>query len=124
MASTRSTIPAPPPNGVSSTWPHFSGVAERKSNASTECPSASAFCTWRWERNHSNHCGNRVKTSAFTEEPQVDVDPARGKVDGPDAVADQRDEQLAPVHAVDFQHLDGRQCAHPAHEPHLDRAVH
>ena len=45
------------------------GVEARKSIASTECPSASAFSTCRCVRNHSNHCGNSVKTSALTEEP-------------------------------------------------------
>ena len=80
-------MPAPPPNGVSSTCPQFSGVDARKSTASTACPSASAFSTWRWVRNHSNHCGNSVKTSAFTEEPEVDVDPTRREVDRADAVA-------------------------------------
>ena len=60
-------------------------------------PSASAFSTWRWVRNHSNHCGNSVKTSAFTEEAQVDVDPARLDVDRADAVAHQRHEQLRAV---------------------------
>src|SRR3954452_6733189 len=123
MTSTRRTIPAPPPNGVSSTWPHFRGVEARKSTASTEWPSASAFSTCRWVRNHSNHCGNNVKTSAFTEEPEIDVDPARLEVHGADAVAHERHEQLAPVDAVDFQHLDRRQRAHLAHEADLDRAV-
>src|SRR6476619_6962439 len=98
-------MPAPPPNGVSSTCPHLSGVAERKSTASTEWPSASAFSTCRCVRNHSNHCGKSVKTSAFTEEAQVDVDPAPLEVNRADAVAHHRDEQLAAVDAVDLQHL-------------------
>src|SRR5690242_19732285 len=109
MTSTRSTIPAPPPNGVSSTCPHFNGVAARKSNASTEWPSASAFSTCRWVRNHSNHCGNSVKTSALTEEPEVDVDPPRLEIHRPDAVAHQRHEQLGAVDAIDLEHLDRRQ---------------
>src|SRR3954467_12995820 len=116
MTSTRRTIPAPPPNGVSSTWPHFSGVEERTSTVSTEWPSASAFSTCRWVRNQSNHCGNSVKTSAFTQEVQVDVDPPRLDVDRADAVAHHRHEQLGAVDAVDLQHLDGGQRAHPAHE--------
>src|SRR3954470_2386035 len=123
MTSTRRTIPAPPPNGVSSTWPHFSGVEERTSTVSTEWPSASAFSTCRWVRNQSNHCGNSVKTSAFTEESEVDVDAPGDDIDRADAVADERHEQFAPVRAVDLQDLHGRQRAHPADEPHVGGAV-
>src|SRR4051812_27014172 len=101
MTSTRRTMPAPPPNGVSSTWPHFNGVDARKSTVSTEWPRANAFSTWRWVRNQSNHCGNSVKTSAFTEEAQVDVDAARLDVDRADAVAHHRHQQLGPVGPVD-----------------------
>src|SRR5690242_11035560 len=103
MTSTRSTIPAPPPNGVSSTWPHLSGVSWRKSIASIACPSASAFSTCRWVRNHSNHCGNSVKTSAFTEEAEVDVDAPGVEIDGADAVAHERHEQLGAVDPVHLQ---------------------
>src|SRR5918998_5834499 len=124
MTSTRSTIPAPPPNGVSSTCPHFSGVEARKSTASTVCPSASAFSTCRWVRNQSNQCGNSVKTSAFTQELQVDVDPARLDVDRADAVAHQRHEQLRAVDAVHLEHLDARQRAHAPHEADSDVAGH
>src|SRR3954451_4974607 len=116
MTSTRSTIPAPPPNGVSSTCPHLNGVDARKSTASTEWPRLKAFSTCRWVRNQSNQCGNSVKTSAFTEEAQVDVDPARLDVDRADAVAHHRDQQLGTVGAIDLEHLDRRECAHPAHE--------
>src|SRR3954451_19256136 len=116
-------MPAPPPNGVSSTCPHFSGVDARKSTASTQCPSASAFSTCRCVRNQSNHCGNSVKTSAFTEEFQVDVDPARVDVDRADAVAHQRHEQLRAVGPVDLEHLDARERAHTPHEPDRGRAV-
>src|SRR3954452_16920743 len=123
MTSTRNTIPAPPPKGVSSTCPHFSGVEARKSTASTVWPSASAFWTCRCVRNHSNHCGNSVKTSAFTEEPEVDVDAARGQVDRADAVAHHRHEQLAPVGAVHLEHLDRGQRAHAPHETDRDVAV-
>ena len=77
MTSTRSTIPAPPPNGVSSTAPPLSGVVARGSTASNVCPSASALATWRCPRNQSNHPGNSVKTSISTQEPHVHVDPAR-----------------------------------------------
>src|SRR3954453_12252453 len=124
MTSTRSTIPAPPPNGVSSTWPHFSGVEARKSTASTECPSASAFSTWRCVRNHSNHCGNSVRTSAFTQELQGDVDPAGRDVDRADGVAHQRHEQLRAVGPVDLEHLAAGQGGHPAHEADRPLAVH
>src|SRR4051794_15789464 len=116
-------MPAPPPNGVSSTCPHFSGVLSRKSTASMLLPSRTAFSTWRCVRNHSNHCGNSVKTSALTEEAQVDVDPARLDVDRADAVTHQRHQQLRAVHAVYLEDLDGRQCAHLTHEADLQLAV-
>src|SRR5215208_7784050 len=116
MTSTRSTIPAPPPNGVSSTCPHFNGVDARKSTASTEWPRDNAFSTCRWVRNQSNQCGNSVKTSALTEEAQVDVDPARLDVHRADAVADHRDQQLGAVGTVDLEHLDRGQRAHAADE--------
>ena len=76
MTSTRRTIPAPPPNGVSSTWPQFSGVVRAESTVSSVCPSASAFDTCRCSRNHSNHCGNSVKTSMFIPAHLPDRDPA------------------------------------------------
>src|SRR5919202_1988294 len=66
MTSTRSTMPAPPPNGVSSTWPPLSGVWSRGFSVRTSWPAASAFATWRWARNHSNHSGNSVTTSSCT----------------------------------------------------------
>src|ERR1700750_2471069 len=66
MTSTRSTTPAPPPNGVSSTWPPLSGLWSRGFSARISEPRSSAFATWRWERNQSNHSGNRVKTSIRT----------------------------------------------------------
>src|SRR3954447_3900245 len=100
MTSTRRTMPAPPPNGASSTCPQFRGVDARKSTVSTEWPRASAFSTCRCVRNQSNHCGKSVKTSAFTEERHVDVDPARLDVDRPDAVAYERHEQLRAVDAI------------------------
>src|SRR3954454_4645906 len=123
MTSTRRTMPAPPPNGASSTCPQFRGVDARKSTVSTEWPSASAFSTCRCVRNQSNHCGNSVKTSAFTEEAKVDVDPAALDVDRADAVAHQRHEQLRAVGPVDLEHLDARQRAHAPHEADGDRAV-
>src|SRR3954454_15046924 len=123
MTSTRRTMPAPPPNGASSTCPQFRGVDARKSTVSTECPSANAFSTCRCVRNQSNHCGNSVKTSAFTEEAQIDVDAARGHVDRAHAVAHQGHEQFAAVGAVDLEHLDARQRAHAPDVADLDRAV-
>src|SRR3954451_3569657 len=123
MTSTRRTIPAPPPNGVSSTWPHFKGVDARKSKAETSWPRASAFCTWRWVMNHSNHCGNSVKTSAFTEEAQIDVDAARRDVDRAHAVAHQRHEQLRAVGPVDLESRHARQRAHLAHVADFQVAV-
>ena len=64
MTSTRSTIPAPPPNGVSSTWPPLSGVWSRGLSVRSSWPPALALRTWRWVRNHSNHSGNSVTTSS------------------------------------------------------------
>ena len=43
MTSTRSTIPAPPPNGVSSTWPPLSGVCSRGLSVRSSWPPASAL---------------------------------------------------------------------------------
>src|SRR5262245_24761471 len=104
MTSTRSTMPAPPPNGVSSTCPHFSGVVARRSIASTRWPSARAFSTCRCVRNQSNHCGNSVKTSAC-KEFHVDVDPTRLEVDRADRVAHHRDEQLGAVGPIHLEDL-------------------
>src|SRR4051812_42585592 len=57
-------MPAPPPNGVSSTWPPLSGLWSRGFSVRTSCPPASALATWRWARNHSNHSGKSVTTSS------------------------------------------------------------
>src|SRR3954451_24401537 len=106
-------MPAPPPNGGSSTWPHFSGVDARTSTASNRCPAASAFVTWRWERNQSNQSGNRVTTSSRSRSPPrglaplrrvgvrdgdaeevgIDDDPAVGQRDLEHGVGDERDEE-------------------------------
>src|SRR5215204_1692037 len=59
------TMPAPPPYGVSSTWPAVSGVEARRSTKPSWCPSASAFRTWRCWVNHSNQPGKSVTTSIF-----------------------------------------------------------
>src|SRR5689334_12649519 len=95
MTSTRSTIPAPPPNGVSSTTLPLSVVVARGSTHSSAWPRPSALVTWRWLRYQSNHCGNSVKTSTSIDEPQVDVDPARLDVNGADRVAHERDQPVA-----------------------------
>src|SRR3954465_14396247 len=97
MTSMRSTIPAPPPNGVSSTAPPLSGVVALGSMQSSECPSARALATCRWPRNQSNQPGNSVKTSASIDEPHVDVDHAAGDVHRADRVAHHRDEGVADL---------------------------
>src|SRR3954451_19768801 len=114
MTSTRRTIPAPPPNGVSSPWPRLSGVCSRRSSVRSSCPAASAFVTWRWERNQSNQSGNRVTTSSRSRSPPrglaplrrvavrdgdaeevgIDDDPAVGQRDLEHGVGDERDEEL------------------------------
>src|SRR5215217_7873719 len=119
MTSTRSTIPAPPPNGVSSTAPPLRVVVARGSTHSSVCPSARALVTCRWPRYQSNHCGNSVKTSASIDESEVDVDPAALDVHGADRVAHQGD-QAVP----DLQRLARRQGEHPLHHPDLGLAVH
>src|SRR3954451_500397 len=101
MTSTRSTIPAPPPNGVSSTAAPESGVVARGSMHSSECPSASALATCRWPRNQSNQPGNSVKTSASIDEPHVDVDHACLHVDGPDRIAHHGDEDVTDLQRFD-----------------------
>src|SRR3989442_15928510 len=60
------TLPAPPPYGVSSTWPARSGVLSRRSIARSSSPPSSAFRTWPRSANQSNQRGNSVKTSIFT----------------------------------------------------------
>src|SRR3954454_2069026 len=118
MTSTRSTIPAPPPNGVSSTAPPLNGVVARGSTHSSECPSASALATCRWPRNQSNHPGNRVKTSTSIDEAHVDVDHAPFDVHRADRVAHERDQRVA-----DLERLARRQRDHPRDDPNLARAV-
>src|SRR5581483_3976525 len=122
MTSTRSTIPAPPPNGVSSTWPPPSGEWARMSRHSSVLPAASALRTWRWSRNHWNHSGKSVKTSIsicarrspLAEEGEVDLDPPCVHVDAPDRVPDHWHQQLAAVAATDLEHLAGGQPAQRA----------
>src|SRR5829696_863286 len=104
MTSTRSTIPAPPPNGVSSTAPPLSGVVARGSTHSNVLPSARTFATCRWPRYQSNQLGNSVKTSTSIDEAQVDVDPAALQVHGADRVAHHRDQPVAHL-----ERLAGRQ---------------
>ena len=103
-------MPAPPPNGVSSTCPPLSGVCSRKLTQLKREPAASTLATWRCAENHSNHSGNSVKTSisiialalgrradarqaARAEEVDVDVDAARRGIDLADRVCDHRHEQ-------------------------------
>src|SRR3954454_18663773 len=119
----RSTIPAPPPNGTSSTLPAFSGVVARGSTASSAWPLASALATWRWVRNQSNQCGKSVKTSIRTKEPQVDVDAPGRDVDRAHGVPDHRDEQPLAAVARALEHLDRRQLQQPPYRPHRALAV-
>src|SRR5664280_2989005 len=101
-------------------------------------PAASAFATWRWAANHSNHSGNSVNTSISIvillvalrrglrlaggrsaggqiEELPVDVDATRGGVDLVDRVCDQRHEQrIAAAGAVNLDRLTGGKLDHPA----------
>src|SRR3712207_4201464 len=93
MTSTRSTIPAPPPNGVSSTTLPLSVVWSRGLSVRTSWPAASALRTWRCVRNHSNHSGNSVTTSSCIQELRVDLDALLRDVDRANGVADERDEQ-------------------------------
>src|SRR5215217_7112 len=118
MTSTRSTMPAPPPNGVSSTAPPPSGVVARGSMHSNELPSARALATCRWVRYQSNHRGNSVKTSTSIHEAQVDVDPPPLQVHGADRVAHERDQPIA-----DLERLARGQRDHPLHDADLAVAV-
>src|ERR1041385_4353375 len=86
-----STMPAPPPNGMSSTCAPLSGECSRRSSTFRLDPAASAFATWRWEENQSNHSGNSVKSSISirslhplapplvlqAEKRLIDLDPSR-----------------------------------------------
>src|SRR3712207_2282417 len=119
MTSTRSTIPAPPPSGVSSTTLPLSVVWSRGLSARSSWPASSALRTWRWPRNHSNHSGNSVTTSSCTEEPRVDVDPLGLDVHGADRVADHRHEQPG----VELERLARRQRHEPHDDAELVRAV-
>src|SRR3712207_2588000 len=107
MTSTRRTIPAPPPNGVSSTTLPLSVEWSRGLSVRSSCPRSNALRTWRTPRNQSNHSGNSVTTSICkAQEPPVHRDHLRLDVDLLDRVADERDqrpvaqlEQLARRHA-------------------------
>src|SRR5690349_9683481 len=120
MTSTRNTIPAPPPNGVSSTTLPDSVVWSRGLSVRSSCPASSALRTCRWPRNQSNHSGNKVTTSSCTEEPPIDLDPLRGHVDRLHAVAHERDER--PV--VELQRLARRQREHARHDADDVRPAH
>src|SRR5688500_3166019 len=113
MTSTRTTIPAPPPNGVSSSTRPLSVVWSRGLSVRSSCPRASALLTWRWVRNHSNHSGKRVTTSSCTQELPVHGDRAPLDVDPQDRVAHHRD-QLA---GVELERLARRQRDEPHDRP-------
>src|SRR4051794_17587643 len=93
MTSTRRTMPAPPPYGVSSTTRPESVVWSRGFSVRSSWPASVALRMWRWLRNQPNHSGKSVTTSSCTEEPLVDVDALRGDVDRAHAVAHERDER-------------------------------
>src|SRR3954453_20345235 len=105
MTARRSTMPAPPPNGVSSTWPPVSGVWRRGSSVRISWPCSSALRTWRCERNQSNHSGKSVTTSSCivsgplalvqSEEARVDLDAPGRRVHRRDRVLHQRHELTA-----------------------------
>src|SRR5512132_3626485 len=101
-------MPAPPPYGVSSTWPALSGVVARRSTASSAWPSASALRTCRCSRNQSNQPGNSVNMSMFirsrslSEEVLVDVNLA--PLDGQDRVRDERHQSAV----LELEHRAGR----------------
>src|SRR3954465_14373880 len=134
MTSTRSTIPAPPPNGVASTCPPLRGVCSRGFSARSSWPPASALATWRCELNHSNHSGKSVTPSSCTparrpprrrrrglaQERHVHVDDLRLHVDEPDRVAHQRDEEpLLVARAGHLERLAGRQRDEPRDDAEL-----
>src|SRR5579871_2350523 len=118
-------MPAPPPKGVSSTWPPDSGVCSRKSTHSIREPVASTFAMWRCSRSQSNHRGNRVKMSmsigagrlAVLVEPEeraVDLDPPLLRLDRTDRVGDHRHEQrLAATRTLHLEHLARGQLDQP-----------
>src|SRR3954451_5320970 len=140
-------MPAPPPNGVSSTWPPLRGVWSRGLSVRTSCPPASALATWRWARNHSNHSGKSVTTSSCTsgalgrggrrpgslgqgrrggvaEERDVDVDDLRRDVDVPDGVAHERhEERLVRARAGHLERLARRKRDEPSDVAELAVAV-
>src|SRR5512132_996174 len=121
-------MPAPPPYGVSSTWPALSGVVARRSTASSTWPSVSALRTCRCSRNQSNQPGNSVKMSMFirsrslSEEVLVEVNLA--PLDRADRVRDERHERpvLELEHRARRRVEDARDAAPPGHRaPHQVR---
>src|SRR3954468_7012072 len=118
MTATPRNIAAPPPKGVSSTWPPLRGVWSRGLKVLISWPPRAALRTWRWVWNHSNHSGNSVRTSScmsglvLAEEAEVDVDAPGLDVDGADRVGDERDPQgLRRVGGVGVRPLDLQQLA-------------
>src|SRR5437879_2870930 len=119
-------MPAPPPNGVSSTCPALRGVWSRKLTKSMRESPASTLRTWRCSANHPNHSGKRVNTSIsialllprggageVPEEARVDLDPPPRHLDTAHRVADHRYEQrLAAPRALHLERLAGGELEH------------
>src|SRR4051794_23726409 len=129
ITSTRMTMPAPPPYGVSSTCPPVSGVPSRKSTISI-C--ARVLRTWRCSTNQSNQCGKSVKTSismSVAQEVAVDFDDLAFQVDLLDGVVDQRHQVTLVAHLQQrarrrIQHpLDSAQAGHLAREQVRDQVL-
>ena len=95
MTSTRRTIPAPPPNGVSSTWPPLSGVCSRRSSVRSSWPAGERVGDVALRAKPVKPVGEqrddvephriaaRLRRSGQLdpEEPGIDHDPARVDVD-------------------------------------------
>ena len=122
--STRSTIPAPPPNGVSSTWPPLSErVLAGVERAQLVAVRRARCATWRWPPNHSNHSGNSVKTSSCIRPPPRRAGScprkARSTSTTPAATSTERTasrtsgtSRSAAPRALDLQHLARRAGEH------------
>src|SRR2546423_6988633 len=136
--STRSSIPAPPPKGVSSTWPADNGVWSRKFTYPRREPAAIALRTWRCCSNHSNHSGKSVKMSIsiarsphaaaagrrlLGDEVEVDLDAPLRDAHAADRIFDHRHEQLAAIGAGDLERLAGGVLDHACDHAHSARAV-
>ena len=107
MTSTRRTIPAPPPKGVSSTWPPLSGVWSRGLSAAQLV----AVRERRWhvalvaepveplgeQRDDVELHQARRRQSSPSRNPRSTSMTPRGDVDRADRVADERHEQSLPA---------------------------